>query len=107
MPLNSAHDERFPAHYNHYLLHWRRIQLGYSIRAIARLLGYHSSVMDDVFHGRATSKTVYPVALFLGLDWAKVHDLTLVESDYPQCLRIAHLRGPQLIAPQQTVSNST
>lgn len=62
--------------------------------------------MDDVFHGRATSKSVYPVALFLGLDWAKVHELTLSESEYPHAIRIDTSRGAHLIAPAEAVSNS-
>ena len=107
MALYKVHNELFPAHYNHHLLDWRRVQRGHSIRGIARLLGYNRSVMVKVFQGRATNKTVYPVAQFLGLDWAKVHDLTLVELDYPHCVQLEHLRGAQLIAPQQAVGNST
>ena len=87
MALNSVSDERFPAHYHHLLMNWRRVQLGLSLRAISRALGYHHSVMADVFQGRATNKTVYPVVRELGLDWAKVHDLTLRESEYPHAIR--------------------
>lgn len=107
MALNKVHGERFPAHYNHHLMNWRRNALGYSMRAIARLLGYHHAVMQDVFHGRATNKTVYPVALFLALDWAKVHDLTLSTPDDFESAVLVGASGAHLIAPQEAVSNST
>lgn len=103
MALSNVRDERFPAHYNHLLMDWRRVQLGFSLRGLARLLGYHHSVMVDVFHGRATSKTVYPVVRALELDWAKVHDLTLRESDYPHSIRIDAPGGAHLIAPKEVV----
>lgn len=99
----NVRDELFPAHYNHFLVDWQRRELGLSKRAVARLIGRRHSSVNNVFRGRASSELVYPVAQVLGLDWAKVHDLTLVESDYPHCIRADLLRGAQLIAPTETV----
>lgn len=94
MALYYVRDELFPAHYNHRLMDWRRREMGLSIRAIARLLKCRHTSMMEVFHGRASSKVVYPVARVLGLDWAKVHDLSLRESDYPHAVVInASKRG--------------
>lgn len=107
MTHNSAHAELFPAHYNHLLLDWRRRELKLSKRAISRLLRFHHSVVTDIFRGLSTNKTVFPVALYMGLDWAKVHDLNLAEEDYPSAVLNGSLQGSHLIAPQEAVSNST
>lgn len=107
MTLNSVRDELFPAHYNHFLMDWRRRQLGLSIREIARLMHGRPDTITDVFRGRASSKTVYPIARLLGLDWAMVHRLTLSEEDYPLAVHAGIPQGAHLIAPQEAVSNST
>lgn len=106
MELNSAHGALFPAHYNHLLMDWRRRELGLSIYAIAELINLRYHTIRAVFQGVASSKSVYPVAELLRLDWAIVHDLTLRnESDFNAAAGVA-VRGAHLIAPEQEVSNS-
>lgn len=84
----------------------RRRELKLSKRRIARDLSARYATVRDVFRGIASSKKVYPVAQRLGMSWAKVHDLTLLESDYFLALQPGLYEGAHLIAPQTEVSNS-
>ena len=99
--------QEFPGCYNHPLLDWRRRRLNLSTNAIARFIGGSRNNVEAVMRGCASSKKVYPVAQFLGVDWAKLHDLELTEPDYPSALRNDPSRGAELIAPAYSFSNST
>ena len=90
---NSAQLAHDSAYYNRELLIWRRSQLGLKIVDVSRLLGIRVTTVSEVFRGRATNKHLYPVAHFLGLDWAKVHELDLKEPDFPSAVRNSHSQG--------------
>ena len=106
MPRNSVDLQQYPARYNHLFMDWWRRQLNLSIRGIARDLCAREATVADVFRGIATSKKVYPVAEHMRMDWAVVHDLTLVEEDFPGVFKQVFPEGAHLIAPTIVVSNS-
>jgi hypothetical protein len=102
MEQNSGPSQHYSAYYNRHLLAWRRDLLGLSNRKLAELIPANRQSVRAVFRGMASYKTLYPVAAFLGLDWAMLHSLTLSEPDYPLAVRA----GAHLIAPKQAGSNS-
>lgn len=83
MALNSVLLNRFPAFYNHEMLTWRRLQLGLSVRQVSKAISGRETTVQQVFKGTVVNaRQVFPVARYLGLDWAMVHDLALSESHY-------------------------
>jgi hypothetical protein len=49
---------------------------------MARRLEVRERTIQDVFNGKASAKSAYPVARALGLDWAQVHNFELQEVDF-------------------------
>lgn len=79
MKRTSAITKRFPALYRHDVLDAERKIKDLSYESIAKELGMRTGTVSAVFKGIATPRKVYPIAQFLGVNWATLHDL---ESDF-------------------------
>lgn len=82
MKRNFALQQRYPAFYNHRVLDGRRLALNLTKHDVARLAGEPKENVRNVFRGTAKNHSVYPVCVALGMDWERIHDLTLEESDF-------------------------
>lgn len=86
MAQNSVNEKpysvRYDQHYHVALMNWRKERLGLSLQEVARRTGEPFQTVRQVFRGKATNRKVYPIAVFLSLDWAQVHNLELEESDF-------------------------
>jgi len=82
MKRNSDLAKRFPAYYRHDLLNKRREQLGLSVREVWQQSGVKENSTRRVFLGEASNKHVFPIALFLSMDWKMIHDFDLPEDQF-------------------------
>lgn len=55
----------------------RREELGLSLNEVSRQTGVPLESTCRVFLGQASNKLVWPIAQFLKMDWAMLHDFKL------------------------------
>lgn len=84
MRLNLADDIeiRFPGLYRDDLIRFRMKDLGWSQLETCKKAKIHPYTLQRILTGQATSKKVWPLAKFLGLDWAQLHNFKLKESEF-------------------------
>lgn len=83
MRRNSG--KRYPKngyYYNVGGLNEAREQAELTVRGIAVRLGLNQDTAIRVFNGTASQKQVWPYALYLNIDWSKLHDLNLPPSEF-------------------------
>lgn len=75
MRRNSSRRNRKNSYYNVALLRDELEKVGLTVHGIAIRLRMNRDTVRLVFKGTGTYKHVWPIADFLGIEWAKLHDL--------------------------------